>query len=313
MSGSSTSWNPLVSVIINCYNGETYLHEAIDSVFSQTYKNWEIIFWDNASTDGSAAIAKGYGEKVKYFHGNKNIPLGAARNQAMKQVHGELVGFLDCDDIWLSTKLEKQVQAMAPGYALCYGGVILIDRYGNMIGKEIPKQKHGQIFKKLLLQFDINLPTAMIRKAALDASMLSFDCNIRASEEYCLFMQFSINYDYICMEETLAKYRIHDEALTNKSIGVWADERDYTLHRIVEQYPNIRNQYPHEFREAFARGRYYKARYLVFKGEKKAARKEMYHIIGVDVRYLILWFLLWLPSRIWNFFHEYKSFRKKYI
>ena len=56
---------PLVSVIMNCFNGEKYLHEAIDSVYAQSYHNWEIIFWDNASTDDSACIAKTYDNKLK--------------------------------------------------------------------------------------------------------------------------------------------------------------------------------------------------------------------------------------------------------
>ena len=58
---------PLVSVVMNCYNGETFLRDAIDSVYAQTYENWEIIFWDNASTDKSARIAQGYNQKLQYY------------------------------------------------------------------------------------------------------------------------------------------------------------------------------------------------------------------------------------------------------
>ena len=58
---------PLISVIMNCYNGEAFLKNAIDSVYAQTYKNWEIIFWDNASTDTSADIALSYDKKINYF------------------------------------------------------------------------------------------------------------------------------------------------------------------------------------------------------------------------------------------------------
>ena len=65
---------PLVSIIINCYNGETYLHDCIKSVLSQTYRNWEIIFWDNISEDGSAEIFKSYNDKrFKYFLANFRI------------------------------------------------------------------------------------------------------------------------------------------------------------------------------------------------------------------------------------------------
>ena len=65
------STEPLVSIIINCFNGEKYLRNAIDSVIEQTYKNWEIIFWDNQSTDKSAEIFKSYKDKrFKYFCAN---------------------------------------------------------------------------------------------------------------------------------------------------------------------------------------------------------------------------------------------------
>ena len=73
---------PLVSILMNCYNGEKYLKEAIDSIYNQTYDNWEIIFWDNASTDETANIVKSYDHKIKYYLAAKTSPLGEARNFA---------------------------------------------------------------------------------------------------------------------------------------------------------------------------------------------------------------------------------------
>ena len=67
---------PLVSIIMNCYNGETYLQESINSVLTQTYKNWELVFWDNKSQDKSAEIFKEYEDKrLKYFYENKHTTL----------------------------------------------------------------------------------------------------------------------------------------------------------------------------------------------------------------------------------------------
>ena len=78
---------PLVSVVMNCYNSDRYLKEAIDSVYAQTFLDWEIIFWDNASTDRSAEISKSYDDKLLYFLGNQHVSLGAARNLAFEQCH----------------------------------------------------------------------------------------------------------------------------------------------------------------------------------------------------------------------------------
>ena len=102
---------PKVTVIMNCYNSAEHLREAMDSVFRQTWGDWEIVFWDNCSTDDSAAVARSYGPRVRYFLAEKNVPLGAARNLAIAKAEGELLAFLDCDDEWLPTKLEKQVAA----------------------------------------------------------------------------------------------------------------------------------------------------------------------------------------------------------
>ena len=102
--------DPLVSIIMNCHNGEKYLNEAICSVLSQTYENWELIFWDNQSTDKSSVIVQKYKDtRIQYFYAETYTRLGEARNHAIKKSQGEFIAFLDCDDLWMSTKLEKQI------------------------------------------------------------------------------------------------------------------------------------------------------------------------------------------------------------
>ena len=101
---------PLVSIIINCYNGEKYLREALDSVLTQTYQNWELIFWDNQSVDKSAEIFKNYSDlRFKYFFAPKHTLLSEARNCAIEYSTGEFLAFLDVDDWWAPEKLEKQI------------------------------------------------------------------------------------------------------------------------------------------------------------------------------------------------------------
>lgn len=101
---------PLVSILMNCYNGEKYLRAALDSVLAQTYRNWELIFWDNRSTDRSADILQSYNEpRLKYFYAPKHTRLYEARNHALAQSQGEYVAFLDVDDWWCIDKLEMQV------------------------------------------------------------------------------------------------------------------------------------------------------------------------------------------------------------
>ena len=100
----------LVSVVMKCYNGETYLYESIKSVLSQTYENWELIFWDNQSTDSSAEIFKSFRDKrFRYFYANGHTPLYKARNLAIEKSKGDFIAFLDTDDLWSKEKLKLQM------------------------------------------------------------------------------------------------------------------------------------------------------------------------------------------------------------
>ena len=93
--------NHLVSVIMNCHNGEKYLQQSLNSLLIQSYNNWELIFYDNCSTDNSALILKRYRDKrIKYFKSNKKLNLGLARKKALEKARGKLITFLDTDDLW---------------------------------------------------------------------------------------------------------------------------------------------------------------------------------------------------------------------
>ena len=91
--------NNLVSIIMNCHNGDKYIKEAINSITKQSYKNWELIFFDNASSDDSAKIVKKYNDKrIKYYY-SKFVNLGIARKKALGKCKGDFIAFLDCDDL----------------------------------------------------------------------------------------------------------------------------------------------------------------------------------------------------------------------
>lgn len=292
---------------MNCYNGEAYLREAIESVFAQTFTDWEIVFIDNCSTDSSAEIAKSYGEKIKYYKTEKNIPLGAARNFGLPLCTGEYVAFLDTDDIWLPQMLKTQLQAICEGdFALVYAGQIEINAKGDQIGVTMPSEKSGNIFAQLLMQFDIPIVTTMINRAMLNASGLNFDLNVSASEEYCLFMQLAVNHRFKVVPEALIKYRIHDKSLTNSTIEKWAIERRYTLTKILKEHPGIEITYAKEFKEAFARAAYYEAQYQMSAHHQGKAIKALLPFILTDMKYFVLTLTLFMPSFVWKKIQQLK-------
>ena len=109
MKNFSTKY-PLVSVVMNCHNGEKYLKESLNSLKDQTYKNWELIFVDNFSEDNSYEIFKQANDKrFNYFRTNRKLKLYHARKIAIKKCRGQYVCFLDTDDLWKKNKLYYQI------------------------------------------------------------------------------------------------------------------------------------------------------------------------------------------------------------
>jgi glycosyltransferase involved in cell wall biosynthesis len=295
----------LVSVVINCYNGDKYLREAIDSVLEQTYTNWEIIFWDNCSTDKSKKIAKEYNKKLKYYFSGKHTTLGEARNLALKKVKGDYIAFIDCDDIWLPNKLKIQVELMNanPNFILSYGSMIEINDEKIYLREISTKYKSGNIFGDLLEQFDVSIISSMINAKLLENSHVSFDNKIVASEEYCLFMQLAINNEIGVIRDYLVYYRVHESSLTSKAIKVLGDERRYTLDKIISNNGNLYSKLKRQFTTAYARSHYYDARWNMVEGKKLEAIKCMKKIAFLDYRFFLLFIISFLPTVIWNKIH----------
>jgi glycosyltransferase involved in cell wall biosynthesis len=124
---------PLVSCITIFLNGEKYITEAIESVFAQTYDNWELLLVDDGSTDNSTEIARSfaekYPEKVRYLehHDHSNCGMSASRNLGIQNAKGDYIALLDADDVWLPQKLEKQVAILdsTPEAAMVYGSSLM--------------------------------------------------------------------------------------------------------------------------------------------------------------------------------------------
>ncbi|HFK1762613.1 beta-1,3-N-acetylglucosaminyltransferase [Bacillus wiedmannii] len=105
----------LVSVIVPLYNAEKYIEETMESILNQTYKNIEIVIVDDGSKDQSSSIVKNfkkkYPEQIKYIL-QENQGVSVARNTGIESANGEYISFLDSDDLWHSTKIEKQIESM---------------------------------------------------------------------------------------------------------------------------------------------------------------------------------------------------------
>ncbi|TGK30913.1 glycosyltransferase [Leptospira gomenensis] len=211
---------PLVSVLMNCYNGEAYLHEAIRSVIDQTYKNWELIFWDNQSSDTSASIVQSYDDpRIFYFRSDEHTLLGEGRRRAIRKASGEWIGFLDCDDVWMSDKLEKQIRRVLESQN---DDVVLVySKYFNLYSdsKKVLTQEYdlpeGKIASLLLRKTWIGFPTLLVKKAAYDR-VGGFPGSFAISLDYYLEVRLAEYGTVLACQEPLAYYRIHDSNLSSK-------------------------------------------------------------------------------------------------
>ena len=213
---------PFVSIIMNCYNSSTFLNEAITSVINQTYINFELIFWDNISTDSSAEIFKSFSDnRLKYYLSDIHTTLGEARNLAVKKVNYEWMCFLDCDDIWLPEKLEKQISIIINNkddfkLGLIYGptNIILND---NRKVRHISKENfpEGDIFNELLKENFIPLLTALFRTKYFHECG-GIDKNLKQAEDYDLFLKITKISKSKLINEPLTLYIQHGQNISIK-------------------------------------------------------------------------------------------------
>lgn len=287
--------SPLVSIIMNCYNSELYLNEAIDSIYAQTYDNWEIIFWDNDSTDSSSEIANSYNSKLRYFKALKTTPLGEARNLALKEVTGKYIAFLDCDDLYLPDKLEKQVIELEANHGvLCYGGAIVIDELGYETSRYIPKNKSGYIFSSLLKKYEINMQSVIVVSDLLKKHRLGFDQSMSYCPDYNLFMKVSTLGHVCVINDYIVKYRKHDNSLSSRTYHLIHKEMRYTLD-LLFQDENLLSNNKVAAATAYKMLSFYEAIPHIFNRDYSRARVCISKVVSIRLKYLFLYLLLFLP------------------
>jgi len=229
----------LVSIIVNCYNGESFLHECIKSILSQSYENWEIIFWDNQSEDQSAKIFKSYNDRrFKYFYAKKHTSLYKARNLAIKEANGELLAFIDTDDLWEKNKLELQIPLFNDSkISLVYSNLWLIKNNLKSKKKFIRKESpSGFIYEKLLDEYNVGIITAIFRKSIINNFTEVFDERFSIIGDFDFFLKLSKKHYFHYIDIPLASYRIHDKNFSSiykekemEEFNLWANDNEKNI------------------------------------------------------------------------------------
>ena len=218
---------PLVSIIMNCYNGENYLADAVKSILFQTYKNFEIIFWDNQSKDNSANIYKSLKDKrLKYYYAKKFTTLYEARNNAIKKSKGKYIAFLDVDDLWTKDKLNLQIKEFRNDkIGLVYSNYYILNQVTGL--KKIffkRKLPEGIIYNELLNYYFLGLGTVVIRKDIFIDKKTVFDKRYNIIGDFDFFIKISRDVRFSCIQNPLLIYRVHKNSFSNKNYQMHINE-----------------------------------------------------------------------------------------
>lgn len=214
----------LVSVIMNCHNGERFLKNSLNSLIKQTYKNWELIFLDNCSTDNSKKILLSFKDKrIRYFSLKKKIKLYDARNQAIKKTKGKYICFLDTDDFWHKRKLFIQVNH----FKNSNNNILFTNFYTwNMTTQKkyinnssLPE---GKITQSLLDNYCIGILTVMINRSIFNN--LRFNKFYEIIGDFDFFIKISKTQSIDSINLPLATYRYHNRSLSVEKLGLYYNE-----------------------------------------------------------------------------------------
>ncbi|MBP6985357.1 MAG: glycosyltransferase [Alphaproteobacteria bacterium] len=241
---------PLVSILMTCYNHEGFVIEAVMSCLNQTYPNIEIVIADDFSTDSSAEIIQGlasqYPQKIKFLRNTENIGLTKNLNQALRHCRGQYIAFISADDIFLPEKIDRQMRVMEKNdnAAISYHDVQVFRESDNSVLYNISDR-----YKPLSGNFEIMLNGGMffsclgcmVRRS--DVPTTGYDEQIKLCSDWFFMAETLIlsEKNIIHMSGLYALHRRHDNNITSKYQDRLIDEEQEAIARLFIKYPHLEN------------------------------------------------------------------------
>lgn len=229
--------SPKVSIVMPTYNRSRLIMETIDSVLCQTYANWELIIVDDGSTDNTEEIVVGFNDsRIKFYKAGRTGIVGKIKNIGIEKTNGDLIAFLDSDDLWDNTKLAKQVDALQQYPDAAFS---LTSGYNfKMAGKPLEyfyKQREGIRYDNIFIAFfksevAVIMPSLVFRKPCLQTTGLFDESKSFADVEFVL--KLAKNFKAVILYEPLVFRRIHD---ANDSDSNWI-ERHFQGIKLIRSY-----------------------------------------------------------------------------
>jgi glycosyltransferase involved in cell wall biosynthesis len=239
---------PNVSVIIPVFNGAGYIEKAIESVLTQTYQDLELIIVDDGSNDDTANIVKSYEDDRIIYIFQKNSGVSAARNLGIQVSRAKFIAFLDSDDWWLPTKLEKQLECFKtfPEAGFIYCATNVVDRLGNLEAY-LPTKPNGQILDILLMGNFAPPSTVITRRVVLENAGF-FDENLPVAEDWDLWLRIGALYSLASVPEPLVSRIERPDSLGKDIIAI----RNYSFIVLNNALQTYAQEHIHLRKRAYA-------------------------------------------------------------
>lgn len=219
-----TEHQPLVSVIMPCYNMERFIADTIHSVMHQTFSDWELFIVDDASTDGTVALVRSLAEQDRRINISVNpehVGIAATRNNCINKAKGRFLAFLDADDLWHSEKLEHQLHFMQEHQiGFSYTSYDLIDESGKPLNKTI--MAAGNLdYKAYLRNTIIGCSTVMVDTDLVGPVVVP---NFRTSEDAATWLDIlRKGFKAYAIDEPLTSYRIRSKSASSNKLKASSD------------------------------------------------------------------------------------------
>ncbi len=292
---------------MNCKNGERYLKYSLKSILSQKYQNWELIFVDNNSKDETKKIFKKYKDnRFKYIFLDKQVNLGSARQEALKNCSGDFISFLDTDDLWFEDKLEKQIKFFRDNEIgmVISNTIFFSEKKSKKFYNNAPPT--GFVFFDLLDNYFISLETLICRTKYLKKISFKFNEDFSMISDLDLTLQLSMICKLGYCPFVLSKWRIHPSSDSWKKKNLFFLEKLRFIEVLKIKNRNLDNQKFLKHKKNFIQQTNYSI--ILNKIESGEKRKE----IIKEIKYKNVEFINFLILLILTFFPFNRQIMKLY-
>lgn len=207
---------PRITVLMPVHNGAEYLKEAIESILSQTFKDFEFLIIDDGSTDNSEKIVRSYADpRIRLVRNIENIGLAATLNKGIGLARADYIARMDCDDVSLPCRLEKQVRFMDlhADVGICGSWIKIIKKGRRTIMRYPTDDEAVKCF--LIFCSAFAHPSVIFRKSIFVENDLRYDVSYRGAEDYDLWVRASNFCKFANLPEVLLNYRVHPKQVSN--------------------------------------------------------------------------------------------------